>query len=77
MPIEQYAPEFSKIMSTDQPIPNLTEGYGGENGPAEGPLWWKEGGYLLFSDIQAIGFDISFDPVKMHCSSVAWICQFA
>ena len=20
-------------------------------GPAEGPLWWKEGGYLLFSDI--------------------------
>ena len=20
-------------------------------GPAEGPVWWKEGGYLLFSDI--------------------------
>lgn len=51
MPIEQYAPELSGIMSTDQPIPNLTEGYGGENGPAEGPLWWQEGGYLLFSDI--------------------------
>src|SRR6202030_229750 len=26
-------------------------GLGGELGPAEGPVWWKEGGYLLFSDI--------------------------
>jgi gluconolactonase len=29
----------------------LGAGYGGNLGPAEGPLWWKEGGYLLFSDI--------------------------
>src|SRR5204862_7615917 len=28
-------------------------GFGGDLGPAEGPLWWKEGGYLLFSDIHA------------------------
>jgi hypothetical protein len=25
--------------------------FGGPLGPAEGPLWWKEGGYLLFTDI--------------------------
>ena len=51
MPIEQFAPELSKIISTDESILHLAEGYGGDQGPAEGPLWWKEGGYLLFSDI--------------------------
>jgi gluconolactonase len=29
----------------------LASGFGGDHGPAEGPLWWKEGGYLLFSDM--------------------------
>jgi len=29
----------------------LAEGFGGSLGPAEGPVWWQEGGYLLFSDI--------------------------
>jgi gluconolactonase len=29
----------------------LATGFGGTLGPAEGPLWWKEGGYLLFTDI--------------------------
>ena len=51
MPIEQFAPELSKISSTDEPILALADGFGGTEGPAEGPLWWKEGGYLLFSDI--------------------------
>ena len=51
MPIEQIAPELSKIISTDEPILELADGFGGDQGPAEGPLWWKEGGYLLFSDI--------------------------
>ena len=51
MPIEQLAPELSKIISTDEPIQELADGFGGDQGPAEGPLWWKEGGYLLFSDI--------------------------
>ncbi|MEC7747469.1 MAG: SMP-30/gluconolactonase/LRE family protein [Chloroflexota bacterium] len=51
MPIEQFAPELSKIISTDEPILELADGFGGDQGPAEGPLWWKEGGYLLFSDI--------------------------
>jgi gluconolactonase len=51
MPIEQFAPEFSNIMATGQDITYLTDGYGGDNGPTEGPVWWSGGGYLLFSDI--------------------------
>ena len=51
MPIEQFAPELSKIISTDEPILELADGFGGTEGPAEGPLWWQEGSYLLFSDI--------------------------
>src|SRR5262249_47912326 len=49
--IEQLAPELEKIVSTSEPIKDLADGFGGPLGPAEGPLWWKEGGYLLFSDI--------------------------
>ena len=51
MPIEQIAPELSRIISTGEPILELADGFGGDQGPAEGPVWWKEGGYLLFSDI--------------------------
>src|ERR1700680_3686952 len=49
--IEQLAPELEKIISTSEPIEHLADGFGGAQGPAEGPLWWKEGGYLLFTDI--------------------------
>ena len=52
MPIEKAAPELERIVSMDREIEELGKGYGGELGPAEGPLWWKEGGYFLFSDIQ-------------------------
>jgi gluconolactonase len=51
--IDQFAPELEKIISTNEPIEELASGLGGELGPAEGPVWWKEGGYLLFSDIHA------------------------
>ena len=34
-----------------EPIRHLADGFGGSHGPAEGPVWWQEGGYLLFSDI--------------------------
>ena len=51
MPVEQLAPELARIVSPDAPITELGSGYGGDAGPAEGPLWWLEGGYLLFSDI--------------------------
>jgi gluconolactonase len=49
--IEQFAPELEKIISISEPIRELADGMGGPLGPVEGPLWWKEGGYLLFSDI--------------------------
>src|ERR1700704_502180 len=49
--IERLAPELDAIIATSEPIRVLAEGYGGDQGPAEGPVWWKEGGYLLFSDI--------------------------
>ena len=49
--IEQLAPELDKIVATSEPIRELATGFGGDLGPAEGPLWWKDGGYLLFSDI--------------------------
>ena len=51
MPIEQVAPELESIVAVSEEIQELGNGYGGDQGPAEGPLWWQEGGYLLFSDI--------------------------
>jgi gluconolactonase len=49
--IEQLAPELDRIVSATETIHDLADGFGGAQGPAEGPLWWKEGGYLVFSDI--------------------------
>ena len=51
MPIEQTSPDLERIVSIDAGIEELGSGYGGSSGPAEGPLWWEEGSYLLFSDI--------------------------
>ncbi len=51
MPIEVLSPNLAHIVSPDAAITELGDGYGGAMGPAEGPLWWQEGGYLLFSDI--------------------------
>lgn len=51
MPIERLAPELDAIVASDAPITELGSGYGGAAGPAEGPLWWQEDGYLLFNDI--------------------------
>src|ERR1700683_3517307 len=49
--IEQLDPTLEKIIPASEPIQHLADGFGGPHGPAEGPLWWHEGGYLLFSDI--------------------------
>jgi gluconolactonase len=49
--IEQFDPALDKIISASEPIKELASGFGGDLGPAEGPVWIKEGGYLLFSDI--------------------------
>src|SRR5438093_6449769 len=49
--IEQLAPELDRIIATTELIKELATGFGRPLGPAEGPLWWKERGYLLFTDI--------------------------
>src|ERR1051325_9122485 len=49
--IEQLDAALDTVISPQEPIQHLADGFGGAQGPAEGPLWWKEGGYLLFSDI--------------------------
>jgi len=49
--IEQFAPELERIISVNETIRHLADGFGGAHGPAEGPLWWHESGHLLFSDI--------------------------
>ena len=52
MPIERIDPALDRIVDASAEIRELGNGYGGDEGPAEGPLWWKDdGGYLLFSDI--------------------------
>jgi gluconolactonase len=48
--IEKFDPALDKIISTDQLIQTLATGFGG-GGNTEGPVWWKEGGFLLFSSI--------------------------
>ena len=50
--IEQIDPALNNIISTTEPIRQLATGYGGDIGPAEGPVWIKEGRYLLFDDIE-------------------------
>jgi gluconolactonase len=51
--IEALDPALDTIIDKSQAIQELASGYGGDLGPAEGPLWWKEGGYLLFNDIHS------------------------
>jgi gluconolactonase len=53
MPIEFLSDAMRRIVSSQQDAEELGGGFGGPHGPAEGPVWWKEGGYLLFSDIHA------------------------
>ena len=52
MRIEQMDPALGNIIATNEPIRQLANGYGGDIGPAEGPLWMADGNYLLFNDIQ-------------------------
>ena len=49
MPITQLSPRLDRIVSRDQNIEELGRGYVA----GEGPVWWQEGGYLLFSDYRS------------------------
>src|ERR1700733_15037287 len=48
--IDKFAPELDALIDMSEPILELATGFGG-GGNTEGPVWWKEGGYLLFSSI--------------------------
>jgi gluconolactonase len=61
--IEKLDPALDAIIDTSETIHHLADGFGGEQGPAEGPLWWKEGGYLLFSDIHN-NKRMKYEPTK-------------
>jgi gluconolactonase len=71
--IEQFAPELEKLVFTTEPIRELASGFGNELGNTEGPVWWKEGGFLLFSDIgknrrikyvPGVGTSVFVEPVN-------------
>ena len=49
--VERAAPELDAIVDASAELEILAEGLGGSLGPPEGPVWWKEGGYLIFSDV--------------------------
>src|SRR5262245_19302598 len=51
IPIEQFAAELAKIISLSEPTKMLADGFSAPQRPPEAPVWWKEAGYLLFSDI--------------------------
>ena len=42
---------LGNIIATNEPIRQLATGFGGDIGPAEGPLWMAEQRHLLFNDI--------------------------
>ncbi len=45
--IERLDPALDQIVSASEPIVDLATNLGG-TANVEGPLWWREGGYLLF-----------------------------
>src|SRR5262249_27100307 len=45
--IERLDAALDQIISPSEPIVDLATNLGG-TANVEGPLWWKEGGYLLF-----------------------------
>jgi len=45
--VERLDPALDPIISTSEPIVDLATDLGG-SANVEGPLWWREGGYLLF-----------------------------
>jgi gluconolactonase len=49
--VEILDPAMLRIAPADRAPEQLGQGYGGPHGPAEGPVWIREDGYLLFSDI--------------------------
>ncbi len=47
MPVEKLVAGLERIIDLNQEVEELGRGFN----LSEGPVWWKEGGYLLFSDV--------------------------
>ena len=71
MTIEANSEEMKSVVSLDQKIAELGNGFGGGRWPCEGPLWYKKEGHLLFSDIEnnkrmkwspSSGVSLDFEP---------------
>ena len=45
--IEQLAPELEKVITPSAPVQEVAAAFGGALGPAEGPVWWTEGSYVV------------------------------
>ena len=48
MPIQRVSPELDRLLDPEQEVEELSSGYQ----LAEGPVWYDEGGYLLFNDVR-------------------------
>lgn len=46
--MEQHSPGLERLVDVRRETEELASGFGGPSGPAEGPVWWQEGGYLLY-----------------------------
>ena len=71
MTIEANSEEMECDVSLEQEITELGSGFGGGRWPCEGPLWYKDEGHLLFSDIEnnkrmkwspSSGISLDFEP---------------
>ena len=71
MTIEANSEEMECVVSLNQEITELGNGFGGGRWPCEGPLWYKKEGHLLFSDIEnnkrmkwspSSGVSLDFEP---------------
>lgn len=58
MPIQPVSPERDRLVGLERELEWLADDLGADASafghgwfPAEGPVWWQEGGCLLFSDI--------------------------
>jgi gluconolactonase len=74
MSIERHDPALYRIVDVEEPLKLLAEVATDDTGPLEGPVWFPEENYLLFSDIRgsrrfkwsaAKGVELVLSPTNM------------
>ena len=80
MTIEANSEEMECVVSLEQEITELGSGFGGGRWPCEGPLWYKDEGHLLFSDIEnnkrmkwspSSGISLDFEHSNQMCLKIS------